>query len=66
MHAEPENNTIQFTADEARTMSSALADVLCWFRGFQSAKPKAQLPPGIDDLRSLNLKLKDLNWENEK
>jgi hypothetical protein len=64
MKANPDDNSITMTAAEARKMSNALADVLCWFSGFQAARRRrATLPPGIDDLRSLNLALKELNWK---
>lgn len=46
----------------ARRVSNALADVLCWFAGFKAGQPDAQLPPGLEELRSLNIKLKD-TWE---
>lgn len=43
---------------EAREVSDAIADVLCWFNGFAAARPEATLPPGLPTLRDLNIKLK--------
>lgn len=49
----------KFEPIECRLYSDALADVLCWFNGFCAAKPDAPMPPGLDTLRTLNIKLKD-------
>lgn len=46
------------TPEQARELSDALADVLCWFRGFDAAKPDAELPPGLETLREFNFRLK--------
>jgi hypothetical protein len=40
-------------------VSSAIADVMCWFAGFRAANPDATLPPGLNDLREFNCDLKD-------
>jgi len=41
-----------------RCYSDALADVLCWFSGFAAARPEANLPPGLETLREMNIFLK--------
>lgn len=66
MRTDPDNNAILFTPEDARKTSDAVADVLCWFAGFSAAKPDAILPPGIDNLRDLNIALKGLIWEKLK
>ncbi len=43
---------------ECREWSDAIADLLCWFNGFAAGRPEAPLPPGIDALREINIKLK--------
>lgn len=47
------------TETESLAYADAIADALCWFRGFQAARPEAPLPPGIDRLRDLSIALKD-------
>ena len=50
------------TCEDCRRTSDSLADVLCWFAGFEAAHAGADrnlsLPPGLDDLRTFNINLK--------
>ena len=41
------------------TITDALADVLCWFRGYRAGNPDALIPDSLDDLRDLNLTIQD-------
>lgn len=50
---------LAMTEQEITDICDSLADVLCWHLGFQTcAGKKYKAPPGIDDLRTLNIKLK--------
>lgn len=52
-------NAVVLHGEDAHDVSDALADVLCWFRGFAAARAgDVELPPGIERLRELNIKLK--------
>ena len=51
---------MMFSERETERASSAIADVMCWFAGFRAGNADATLPPGLDDLRELNCRLKDL------
>lgn len=49
----------RLSAEECDDYIAALADVLCWFRGFKAAKgSKVEFPPGLDRLRDLNIDIK--------
>lgn len=50
---------MQITIEESDLQRGidAMADVLCWLRGFQAAKPKAPMPPDYDGVRELRLQL---------
>jgi len=51
----------------ARRYSDAIADVCCWLKGFQAAKPDAELPPNWRVLMELNADLCDIvNKEGEQ
>ena len=41
------------------TITDALADVLCWFRGYRAGNPDALIPDSLDVLRDLNLTIQD-------
>ena len=41
------------------TITDALADVLCWFRGYRAGNPDALIPDSLDVLRNLNLTIQD-------
>lgn len=59
----PKQAVVKLTAEETREFSCALADVLCWFRGFSAAHVlhdrQPELPPDLDGLRRLNIRLKN-------
>ena len=48
-------------SDEAHDFSNAIADVMCWFRGFKAAHANSEVeveyPPNLDRLRDLKIKL---------
>ena len=50
--------SMMFTEAELEDQIAALADVLCWHRGFGAARKHYQPPPGLEDLRILNIRLK--------
>lgn len=54
--------TLAITPEQAQDYSDALADVLCWFRGFRAANRKAGMPPGLSRLVDLNIDLKRVAW----
>lgn len=56
----PPTRAIEIESEEARYISDALADVLCWFQGFSAAKPDADVPASLGRLRDLNIKLKSI------
>lgn len=49
---------IPMEKEEAKLLSLAISDYLCWAAGYAEAKPEANLF-GIRELREFNLKLKD-------
>ena len=53
---------LRLTADECESLSNHLADVLCWFAGFNAAHAgrdsQPDLPPSLNRLRDVNIKLK--------
>jgi hypothetical protein len=54
---------LEFTAQELEKISSSIADVLCWVRGFEAAhfgrEGDVPGPYGIRELRDLNIKIKN-------
>lgn len=52
--------SITFTRDQLEQFTAALADQLCWYRGFRAATPESENhPESIDSTRLLNDHLKD-------
>jgi hypothetical protein len=51
--------TIELSEAQANDLSSALADTLCWFAGFQAARPDEALIVERGPLRELNIRIKD-------
>ena len=53
--------TVEMTQTEAETFRDSLADLLCWLGGFRAAlhpEEYDRLPMGIEDTRSLNIRIK--------
>lgn len=52
---------INMSIDEAEEISSGLADLLCWHRGFAAARQGTELdhddPMGVNSLRDLRIRL---------
>ena len=57
------NEPFKLYSDGCLAISNALADVICWFDGFEAAHAmtdkRLNLPQGIERLRDLNIKLKE-------
>ena len=51
---------ISLSVDEAQRVSEAMADLLCWVRGFRAARPDDfdAHPLGVDGFRDLRIKLR--------
>lgn len=51
--------TIRIRVDSAEAMDDALADILCWSRGFMAACPDRDVHPiGLEQLRDLRGRLR--------
>lgn len=54
--------TLEFGESQAKQLSSAMSDLLCWARGFKAAlnlsEEQDRVPMGIEEIRELNIKLK--------
>lgn len=57
--AEPRTVTLTLSVEDARLLSSGMADLLCWCRGFIAgrADDHDSHPMGVEETRSLRLKL---------
>ena len=56
-------NSITFTPEQAAEYSAALADLLCWIRGYKAAGgPDADFLE-LEPIREINIALKALNWK---
>ncbi|MDV2984179.1 UNVERIFIED_CONTAM: hypothetical protein Q9R58_07680 [Methylobacteriaceae bacterium AG10] len=57
--AEPRTVTIKLSVEDAQHLSSGMADLLCWCRGFIAgrADDHDSHPMGIEETRTLRLKL---------
>jgi hypothetical protein len=57
-----ESVVITMSEEEANSLSLQLADLLCWVRGFCSARKGTELdddmPMGVEGARRINLKIK--------
>lgn len=56
---EPRTVTIKLSVEDAQRLSSGMADLLCWCRGFIAgrADDHDSHPMGIEETRTLRLKL---------
>lgn len=36
-----------------------IADVICWHLGFKAANPEYEPPPGLDELKSFGIEIRD-------
>lgn len=52
---------VTFTMSErtVKSVSYALADVLCWFSGFAAGNPDYSNPCDLDALRNFKIRLRD-------
>lgn len=61
-HAPNPLTVIPMRQEEIEKYTWALSDVLCWIIGFRAALPEdtsKELPPAWEDLRKLNITLKE-------
>lgn len=52
--------TLTLTMDEAEHLSSGVADLLCWCRGYMAgiSENTSNAPIGVEETRTLRIKLK--------
>lgn len=52
---------LELSCNDAKAFQHALSDILCWSRGFIAACPESgeRHPIGVDELRLLNIKIKN-------
>lgn len=56
-----EYSEVKLSQEEWETIRDGFADIACWFYGFKAARGSeyVDLPPQLDDVRSLVSKLKN-------
>ena len=55
-------NTLTLAPRQAKRVSMALSDALCWMQGFQAAGGDTG-PCDLTVLQVLNTKIKEMNWD---
>lgn len=53
-----EKHNIEFSIEDIKRFSWTLSDVLCVLKGFMLARPDAEIPISLTNLRDLNIKIR--------